>query len=249
MAELARGKMVVREAALAEALTGQIEDHHAFLCRTLLDTIDYLGGQIETLTTRTTTALHALPCPDTDGNLRAGPGPDLMEKLVTISGVGLRTTRCCWPSSDRTCASSPPPTTSSRGRSSPPDHPVRREEHQRTHREGEPLGEERGRRGGAVGLPVQHLPRRPLPTLRQAPRPQESPGRGRPFTPGHRLASTSDLGQCSALQGGGEGHPWPGGAKRRSALRLRGDGQTGRCWFSMYCLTTVRGAPPHDPAK
>ncbi len=37
--------------------------------------------------------------------------------------------------------------------------------------------------------------------------------------------------------------------RSRSALRLRGDGQPGRCWFSMYCLTTVRGAPPHDPAK
>jgi transposase len=91
LAELARGNMVVKKAALAEALTGQFEDHHAFLCRTLLDTIDYLGGQIETLTTRTTTALQALPCPDTDGNLRVGPGPDLVEKLVTISGVGLRT--------------------------------------------------------------------------------------------------------------------------------------------------------------
>jgi transposase len=91
LAELARGSMVVKKAALAEALTGQFEDHHAFLCRTLLDTIDYPGGQIETLTTRTTTALQELPCPDTEGNLRAGPGPDPVEKLVAISGVGLRT--------------------------------------------------------------------------------------------------------------------------------------------------------------
>ncbi|WP_406491719.1 tyrosine-protein phosphatase [Streptomyces sp. NBC_00846] len=71
-------------------------------------------------------------------------------------------------------------------------------------------------------------------------------GNGRPVRWGRLY---SDLGQCSALQVGGEGHLWLGGAECRSALRLRGDGQAGRCWFSMYCLTTVRGAPPHDPAK
>ncbi|WP_369679719.1 hypothetical protein [Streptomyces mirabilis] len=52
----------------------------------------------------------------------------------------------------------------------------------------QPLDQGRHRRGRAVRLPVQHLPRRPLQTHRQAPRPQESPGRRRPFTPGRRLA-------------------------------------------------------------
>jgi hypothetical protein len=56
LADLARGNMVVKKAALAQALTGQFEDHHAFLCRTLLDTIDYLGTQIDSLTTRITQA-------------------------------------------------------------------------------------------------------------------------------------------------------------------------------------------------
>ena len=44
-------------------------------------------------------------------------------------------------------------------------------------------------------------------------------------------------------------HPWPGGAKRRSALRLRGDGQSGLFWFSMCSLMMARGAPPQDAAK
>ncbi|MER7694919.1 IS110 family transposase [Streptomyces sp. NPDC097610] len=91
LAELARGNMVVKKAALAEALTGQFEDHHGFLCRTLLDTIDYLAGQIESLTARTAAALRELPCPDADGNPRPGSGPDLVAKLVSISGVGTRT--------------------------------------------------------------------------------------------------------------------------------------------------------------
>ncbi|MFC8277364.1 hypothetical protein ACFUJR_33495 [Streptomyces sp. NPDC057271] len=35
------------------------------------------------------------------------------------------------------------------------------------------------------------------------------------------------------LWAGRECDPWPGGAKCRSSLRLRGDGQSGRFWFSM----------------
>ncbi|MET7645960.1 helix-turn-helix transcriptional regulator [Streptomyces sp. NPDC005426] len=47
----------------------------------------------------------------------------------------------------------------------------------------------------------------------------------------------------------GETHPWPGGAQRRSSLRLGGDGQMGRFWPSMYCRITVSGAPPQEAAK
>ncbi|QDN75872.1 MULTISPECIES: IS110 family transposase [unclassified Streptomyces] len=91
LAEMARGCMVVKKAALAEALTGQFEDHHAFLCRTLLDSIDFLSGQIDALTVRTTQAVEELPCPDPSGGSRPGAGADLVAKLVTIPGVGVRT--------------------------------------------------------------------------------------------------------------------------------------------------------------
>jgi transposase len=73
LADLARGNMVVKKAALAQALTGQFEDHHAFLCPTLLDTIDYLGTQIDSLTTRITQAMEQLPCPDPSGTPRRSP--------------------------------------------------------------------------------------------------------------------------------------------------------------------------------
>src|SRR6266702_4662359 len=52
LAGLARGKMKAKHTALAEALTGRFDDHHAELARMLLDQIDALTAQITTLTTR-----------------------------------------------------------------------------------------------------------------------------------------------------------------------------------------------------
>jgi transposase len=50
LAELARGRLRVKHAALVEALTGRFDDHHAELARMLLDQIDALSGQIDQLT-------------------------------------------------------------------------------------------------------------------------------------------------------------------------------------------------------
>jgi len=61
LAELARGRLRVKHAALVEALTGQFNDHHAFVARILLDQIDTLGSQIDQLTTRIEEALTAIP--------------------------------------------------------------------------------------------------------------------------------------------------------------------------------------------
>ncbi|MCK8671584.1 hypothetical protein M1M07_10685 [Rhodococcus sp. HM1] len=52
LAELARGRMRTKKAALVESLTGRFDDHHAELARILLDQIDALSDQIATLTTR-----------------------------------------------------------------------------------------------------------------------------------------------------------------------------------------------------
>ncbi|EDY52234.1 hypothetical protein SSCG_05228 [Streptomyces clavuligerus] len=38
-------------------------------------------------------------------------------------------------------------------------------------------------------------------------------------------------------------------ARPGRSLRLRGDGQDGRFWFSMHSLTMLSGAPPQDPPK
>ena len=50
LAELARGRMKTKRAELIEALDGRFDDHHAELARMLLDQIDALDTQIDTLT-------------------------------------------------------------------------------------------------------------------------------------------------------------------------------------------------------
>ena len=81
LAGLARGKLKATHGALAEALAGRFDDHHAELARMLLDQIDALGGQIGMLTTSIEELLAAIPAAhgvDADGTTGpgAGSGPD-----------------------------------------------------------------------------------------------------------------------------------------------------------------------------
>ncbi|WP_263972900.1 IS110 family RNA-guided transposase [Streptomyces canus] len=85
LAQMARGRMAGKKNALAQALTGQFEEHHAFMYRTLLDTIDHLTVQIEKLSARITHAIEDLPGPD-GGEDR--PAPGLVQRLDAIPGVG-----------------------------------------------------------------------------------------------------------------------------------------------------------------
>ncbi|WP_416981889.1 IS110 family transposase [Streptomyces sp. T028] len=87
LADLARGNLVRKKAALVEALTGQFEDHHGFLCQTLLDSVDHLTAQIARLTDQIAAAVQQLPGPE--GSSR--PGPSLVERLDAIAGVGITT--------------------------------------------------------------------------------------------------------------------------------------------------------------
>jgi transposase len=61
LAELARGRMRGKRAALVEALTGRFDNHHAELARMLLEQIDALNDQIDTLTTRIEAVIAAIP--------------------------------------------------------------------------------------------------------------------------------------------------------------------------------------------
>lgn len=88
LADLARGNLVRKKAALIEALTGQFDDHHGFLRQTLLDSIDHLTTQIDRITQRITAAIGDLPGPD-DNTSR--PGPSLVARLDAIPGVGAGT--------------------------------------------------------------------------------------------------------------------------------------------------------------
>jgi transposase len=100
LADLARGKMKAKRAALIEALTGRFDAHHAELARMLLDQIDALTGQIDTLTTRIETLIEAIPAaqgvdPDGISGPHAGTGPDAVvlpavARLDDIPGIGPR---------------------------------------------------------------------------------------------------------------------------------------------------------------
>jgi transposase len=99
LAELARGRLRVKHAALVEALTGRFDDHHAELARMLLDQIDALSGQIDQLTSRIEQAIAAIPAahPPADGP-EVGPtsgagtpaqGPlPAMQRLDEVPGIG-----------------------------------------------------------------------------------------------------------------------------------------------------------------
>jgi transposase len=52
LADLARGSMRGKKSVLQEALTGHFRDHHGYLLRMMLDRVDALTAQAETLTTR-----------------------------------------------------------------------------------------------------------------------------------------------------------------------------------------------------
>jgi len=98
LADLARGKMKAKRAALAEALTGRFDDHHAELARMLLDQIDQLNAQIARLTDRIGELIGAMPAArgvDADGSTgpSAGTGPDAavipaLQRLDEVPGIG-----------------------------------------------------------------------------------------------------------------------------------------------------------------
>jgi transposase len=82
LAELARGRLRVKHAALVEALTGRFDDHHAALARMLLDQIDALGGQIDQLTTLIEQTITAIPAAQPPA-----PGPGGGAAATTHAGI------------------------------------------------------------------------------------------------------------------------------------------------------------------
>jgi transposase len=93
LADLAHGTIRASPSALAAALTGRFEEHHAFMCRMLLDTVDYLTVQIDKLTARITVRLAELSTTEDD----EGPGQTTLipitdtERLDEIPGIGPNT--------------------------------------------------------------------------------------------------------------------------------------------------------------
>src|SRR6476620_8358678 len=100
LADLARGKMRPKRAALVDALTGRFDDHHAELARMLLDQIDTLTAKIDALTLRIEALIAQIPAaqaPAVD-ETRGGEGDDpataplaAVARLDEITGIGVHT--------------------------------------------------------------------------------------------------------------------------------------------------------------
>jgi transposase len=98
LAELARGRMRGKRAALVEALTGRFDNHHAELARMLLEQIDALNDQIDTLTTRIEAVIAAIPAASAAASAADRDDPDAghatpraqltaIERLDEIPGI------------------------------------------------------------------------------------------------------------------------------------------------------------------
>lgn len=83
LADLARGKLNAKRAALLEALNGRFDDHHADLAQLLLDQIDACTDKVDRLTTRIEQLVAELPepSPPTDRG-EHGDGPAASEVPV-----------------------------------------------------------------------------------------------------------------------------------------------------------------------
>jgi transposase len=98
LAGLARKRLRKKIPELIEALDGQFEDHHGELARMLLDLIDALTAQIQTLSTRIGELLAQIPAAwgiDADGSTGpdagTGPGAPVLPavmRLDEITGCG-----------------------------------------------------------------------------------------------------------------------------------------------------------------
>jgi len=96
LAELARGRMRGKRTQLTEALTGHFDDHHAFLCRMMLDRIDALTAQIATLSATIETVIAPFQTRVDQLDAVTGIGQRSAQELIAELGVDMT----CFPSAD-----------------------------------------------------------------------------------------------------------------------------------------------------
>jgi transposase len=94
LAELAKGRLRVKRAALVEALTGRFDAHHAELADMLLNQIDGLSAQIERLDVRIEQLIDDIPAAQAPPALATGdsgtapPYLDAIDRLNEVTGIG-----------------------------------------------------------------------------------------------------------------------------------------------------------------
>ncbi len=105
LAELAKGRARTRLALLQEACDGRFSEHHAQLCRMLLDQADDISERIETVTNLLDEAIASLEAPShevmtatldpTTGEILPAPVAyvSAIERIAAIPGAGSETAR------------------------------------------------------------------------------------------------------------------------------------------------------------
>lgn len=100
LAQMARGKMRAKLAAIEEALTGHFDDHHAFVCTMMLSRIDEVTARIDQLSKRIEQQME--PFAHQIGQLEEVPGVGRTSAQEIIAEIGVDMTR--FPSSDHLVA-------------------------------------------------------------------------------------------------------------------------------------------------
>ena len=92
LADLARGKLRKKLAALRQALAGRFRPHHAFLVRQLLAHVDYLDEAITTVSREVDT--HLAPFAHQVTQLDTVPGIARRTAEVILAEIGVDMRRC-----------------------------------------------------------------------------------------------------------------------------------------------------------
>ncbi len=180
IAELARTRMRPKIKLLEEAFAGlrvgTFDEHHRFLLSRMLARIDQVELDIAAIDAQIEELL--VPFAQAAVRLDEIPGIGLTAAAIIIGEIGTDMTRFPTPGHLASWAKFAPGIKSSAGKN---------KGNGSTGKGNRYLGPRPGR-SRCRGRSDRHLPRRPLPTPRTAPREEESHRRGRPLNPGDHLA-------------------------------------------------------------
>jgi transposase len=91
LADMARARMRTKIPALQEALVGRFDNHHAFLCRTMLDRVDAITTTVDAVNTRIAEEIQ--PLQGQVDRLATIPGISARQAQVILAEIGTDMTR------------------------------------------------------------------------------------------------------------------------------------------------------------
>lgn len=90
LAAMARGRMRTKQAALEQALSGRVRDHHRFLLTQLLGHLEFLDGEIATLDTAAEERVKAVPAwAAAVERLNTIPGINRLIAILIVAEIGV----------------------------------------------------------------------------------------------------------------------------------------------------------------